>query len=101
MMGRGLRYDAVPVFWTSQYMKRLDYVGHATDWDDVVLHGDPEKPEFLAYYVKDNAVAAAAGLDRDQDMAALIALFSSRRDWSPQALGSSPAQVLNRGAQTG
>lgn len=98
MMGQALRYDAVPVFWTIQYLKRLDYVGHATEWDDVVLHGDPGKPEFLAYYVKDRVVAAAAGLDRDRDMAALIALLSSRRDWSPQALGVSPAGLLDGGS---
>ena len=29
--------------------------------------GDLEKPEFLAYYVKDGRVLAAAGLDRDKD----------------------------------
>ena len=40
--------------------------GHATDWDDIVVHGDLNKPEFLAYSVKNGVVAAAAGLDRGQ-----------------------------------
>ena len=52
MLGEAQRYDAVPVFWTIQYLKRLDYIGHAADWDDVVVHGDLMKPEFLAYYVR-------------------------------------------------
>lgn len=98
MMGRTVRYDAVPVFWTTQYLKRLDYIGHAADWDEIVLHGDPSKPELLAYYVKDGMVAAAAGLGRDRDTAALIALFSERRDWTAQALGASPATLLDRRA---
>ena len=34
MLGEAQRYDAVPVFWTIQYLKRLDYIGHAADWDD-------------------------------------------------------------------
>lgn len=94
MLGHQVRYDAVPVFWTIQYLKRLDYIGHASEWDDIVLHGDPEKPDLLAYYLKDGVVAAAAGLDRDRDTSALVALLSLRRDWTPQALGESPARLL-------
>jgi hypothetical protein len=89
-----VRYDAVPVFWTIQYLKRLDYIGHASQWDDLVLHSDPEKPELLAYYVKHGLVAAAAGMGRDQDTSALVALLSMRRDWTTQALGESPARLL-------
>jgi NADPH-dependent 2,4-dienoyl-CoA reductase/sulfur reductase-like enzyme/nitrite reductase/ring-hydroxylating ferredoxin subunit len=94
MLGRHASFDAVPVFWTIQYMKRLDYVGHAESWDDIIVHGDPRKPQFLAYYVKDGHVIAAAGMDRDRDMAALIALFDRRRDWTAAALGHDPAAVL-------
>jgi NADPH-dependent 2,4-dienoyl-CoA reductase/sulfur reductase-like enzyme/nitrite reductase/ring-hydroxylating ferredoxin subunit len=96
MLGRGVRYDAVPVFWTIQYLKRLDYIGHATDWDDIVMHGDPGKPEFLAYYVKDGRVSAAVGLDRDRDTAALVELFGIRQDWTADALGPDPASVLEK-----
>ena len=94
--GTVLDYDAasVPVFWTIQYLKRLDYLGHVSQWDDIILHEDPEKPELLAYYIKDGVVAAAAGLDRDDDTSALVALLSLRRDWTPQALGESPARLL-------
>jgi NADPH-dependent 2,4-dienoyl-CoA reductase/sulfur reductase-like enzyme/nitrite reductase/ring-hydroxylating ferredoxin subunit len=94
MLGHAVRYDAVPVFWTIQYMKRLDYIGHAPTWDDIVLHGDPGKPELLAYYVKDGSVAAAAGIDRDHDTSALVALLSQRRNWTADELGASPARLL-------
>ena len=94
MLGQQVRYDAVPVFWTIQYLKRLDYIGYASQWDDLVLHGDPEKPELLAYYVKDGLVAAAAGIGRDKDTSALVALLSMRRNWTAQALGESPARLL-------
>lgn len=94
MLGRAARYDAAPVFWTIQYMKRLDYVGHATEWDRVVLHGDVGRLEFLAYYVRDGRVAAAAGMGRDKDTAALVELFTTRRDWTAADLGESPAAVL-------
>ena len=94
MAGKSIRYDAVPVFWTIQYLKRVDYVGHATEWDEISVHGDLQKPEFLAYYIKNGVVIAGAGIDRDKDMAALIELFSVRREWSAEALGDSPSSVL-------
>jgi apoptosis-inducing factor 3 len=94
MMGRNVRYHAVPVFWTIQYMKQVTYIGHATGWDDIVVHGDVEKREFLAYYVKNGLVAAAAGMDRDQDTSALIALLQQREDWTAEALGSEPSRLL-------
>ena len=94
MLGRDVRYDAVPVFWTIQYMKQLVYIGHATEWDDIVVHGDLGKPEFIAYYVKNRRVAAAIGMDRDPDTSALIGLLTVKRDWTPEDLGSNPAKVL-------
>ena len=93
MLGHGIAYSAPPVFWTIQYMKRLDYVGHADDWDEIVLHGDLDKPEFIAYYVKNDLVAAAVGMDRDRDMAALVELFAMR-SWTTRDLGERPSTVL-------
>jgi apoptosis-inducing factor 3 len=58
------------------------------------VRGDIEKPEFLAYYVKDGVVAAACGLDRDRDTAALIELMTMRRDWTASELGERPAALL-------
>lgn len=92
MAGLEARYDVVPVFWTIQYMKRLDYIGYASEWDEIVVHGDLQKPEFIAYYVKNGHVIAAAGLDRDQDTAALVELMNESRDWTPEALGRTPSE---------
>ena len=97
MLGQPARYEGVPVFWTIQYMKRLDYVGHASGEDKLVVRGDLEKPKFIAYYLRDGKVAAAAGFDRDRDMAAIIALMESRHDWTVEQLhpqGSTPEAVL-------
>jgi apoptosis-inducing factor 3 len=96
MLGRNVSYNAVPFFWTIQYFKQLDYIGHARNWDRVVIHGDIRKPAFIAYYVSGGHVIAAAGLDRGDDTAALLALFRRRQDWTAEALGDSPRQVLAR-----
>ncbi|MCB8884058.1 FAD-dependent oxidoreductase [Acidisoma cellulosilytica] len=94
MLGQAKRYDAVPVFWTIQYLKRLDYIGQAREWDDLIIHGDIKKLEFLSYYVKDGKVLAAAGVGRDQDTAALGELFEMQKTWAPETLGDSPAKLL-------
>ncbi|WP_419759520.1 FAD-dependent oxidoreductase [Acidisoma sp.] len=81
MLGREAPYVSVPVFWTIHFLKRLDYVGHAREWDDIVVDGDLEKPEFIALYVKAGRVDAVIGWDRDKDVARAICLFEERREW--------------------
>lgn len=97
MAGHAVRYESAPVFWTIQYLKRLDYIGHAGRWDGIVIHGDLRKPEFLAYYIVDGHVAAAAALDRDRDSAALVELMTTRRGWTAAELGESPSRLLAAG----
>ena len=86
MLGRQAAYDAVPYFWTIHYKKRLDYVGHAEAWDETVVDGDLDKPEFTVFYVRDGQVAAVAGWARDRQMAAAIHLMTERRDWTRASL---------------
>jgi NADPH-dependent 2,4-dienoyl-CoA reductase/sulfur reductase-like enzyme/nitrite reductase/ring-hydroxylating ferredoxin subunit len=97
MLGADLRFEDVPYFWTIQFMKRLDYVGHGAGDDDIIIRGDTEAPEFIAYYRRDGRIVAAAGWNRDRDMAALITLLDDKRAWTVDELhpvGSSPAKVL-------
>ena len=86
MLGGDVAYDAVPYFWTIHYRKRLDYVGHAEAWDEVVIDGDLEAPEFTAFYVRDGTVRAVAGWGRDLQMASAIGLMTDQRDWSAAEL---------------
>jgi hypothetical protein len=74
-------------------MKRLDYVGHAPTWDDLVIDGDLRKPQFLAYYGVAGRVAAIAGWDQDKKMAAAIGLMQQRQDWTVAALRAALATV--------
>lgn len=94
MAGQDALYDAVPVFWTIQYLKRLDYIGHAPRWDDIVIHGDLQKPEFLAYYVKDGFVCAAIGFDKDRETSALVELFNAVGPGGQRSLAKNPLPCL-------
>ena len=79
--GGDARYTSIPCFWTAQFGTNFRYVGHASDWDDVIYDGDVASGEFIAYYVQNGRVQAACGVGRDREMAALEALM--RRDAVP------------------
>lgn len=72
-------YRSVPFFWTAHFGTSIRYVGHATDWDEIIYHGSPEEREFIAFYVKGDQVLAACGLDRDTEMAAIEELMRRKR----------------------
>ena len=71
MAGIEKTFDQVPFFWTRQYDLSLAYVGHAKEWDEVVLEGNLEQHDFLAYYIKGEQVLAVAGMGRDQALCAI------------------------------
>ena len=65
-------FAAVPLFWTTHFGKRFNYAGHAETWDSIEIDGDPGALNFLAYYVKNETVAAVLGCGRDTAIAALM-----------------------------
>ncbi len=75
MVGQPTKFDNVPFFWTNQFDLRVDYVGHADEWDEIIVDGDISKPEFIAYYVKGDRVLAASGCKRDRQTSALLELM--------------------------
>lgn len=93
MLGAARASTAVPYFWTTHFGGRLDYVGHAEAWDEVVIDGDMTAPDFVAWYVADGRVRAAAGWGRDRQMAAVLAQMEVRRDWTVAALRAASLDV--------
>ena len=86
MMGETVSFESVPFFWTGQYDVKLRYVGHAEKWDDVVIQGSLADKSFLAFYIKDEQVLAAAGMGRDQDIAAISELMGTQKMPGTKAL---------------
>lgn len=76
--------NIVPFFWSGQYDLKLRYVGHAESWDEVVIDGDLEKPKFLAFYILNDQIMAVAGINRDQEIAAISELMRLQK--MPNAL---------------
>lgn len=72
MAGKPTANANVPFFWTKQLNLSIRYVGHTRGWDEILFDGDVSSRSFIAYYIKNNEVTAAAGCKRDKQMAAIL-----------------------------
>jgi NADPH-dependent 2,4-dienoyl-CoA reductase/sulfur reductase-like enzyme len=77
MLGAEAPYDRVPYFYSDQYDLGMEYRGWADGTDPVVVRGDAARGEFLAFWLRHGAVAAAMNAnvwDAGDDLARLVAL---------------------------
>ena len=73
--GKAEEWRGVPIFWTAQHGKRLDYVGHADAWDSIEIDGELEAFEFIAWYALGGTVKAALTCGRETETARLAGLL--------------------------
>jgi len=86
MLGSTAPYDYIHTFWSDQYEHKLEYVGHATAWDDFAVRGRLADGPFIGFYLQEGVVQAAVGFDRggdpeldhDGEMAACAPLVARR-----------------------
>ena len=63
--GAGPRELMVPYFWSDQYGKKIQVLGHARADDDVVrVEGSPEEGKWLALYSRDGVVTGVVALSQ-------------------------------------
>ena len=75
MLGAQVAYDRLPYFYSDQYDIGMEYNGHGAATDDVVIRGDLSGREFIAFWLRDDRVAAAMNVnvwDMAPDIQALI-----------------------------
>ncbi|MGA7812127.1 NAD(P)/FAD-dependent oxidoreductase, partial [Caballeronia sp.] len=77
MAGGNEHYTGVPYFWTYHFGKRFEYLGHASEHDEVVIDGDLNTQAFIAYLMKDGLVGAAVACDREAPTARLAEAMRS------------------------
>jgi len=86
MLGSATPYGYIHSFWSDQYEHKIEYVGHATEWDEFVVRGSVADGKLVGCYLLDGLVQAAVGLDRggdpeldhDGEMAACARLVARR-----------------------
>jgi 3-phenylpropionate/trans-cinnamate dioxygenase ferredoxin reductase component len=97
MVGDRQPYDVVPYFWSNLAdWSKMEYVGPASDWDEIWWRGSREEGRFTAWYVKDGRVAAALTVGRPEDLAVAGRLLAKQADVSDkQRLIEDPEEDLS------
>ena len=67
MLGHREKFDAVPFFWSQHYDVSINYVGHAENWDEIQIDGDPQARDCVLRYKRAGRVLAVASIFRDAD----------------------------------
>lgn len=75
MIGVGAPYAEVHWFWSDQYDENLQYAGHHTTWDELVVRGSIDERRFVAFYVEAGIVRAAVALNSGRDLRRSIPLI--------------------------
>ena len=87
MLGKeGVSYDRLPYFFSDQYDVGMEYVGYASEWDEVVIRGDASAPEFIAFWLKDGAVQAGMNVNVWDVVEPIKALIGSREKMDVERL---------------
>ncbi len=94
MAGQQETFDKVPFFWTAQQGKNIRYVGFVKEYDEIVYEGTVEAQDFIAFYVKDGAVRAALGMNKDAELAAIEHLMAQDQMPAPSAIKDGPVNWL-------
>jgi 3-phenylpropionate/trans-cinnamate dioxygenase ferredoxin reductase component len=80
-------------FWSDQYDHNLQYAGHATSWDEVVIRGSVEERDFTAFYLDEGVLTAAFGVDRGGDVYVAKLLIAERARLDPATLADEDADL--------
>ncbi len=86
MIGKGAPYDELHWFWSDQYDTNVQYAGHHTTWDELVVRGSLAERKFVAFYVEENAVRAVVAVNSGRDVRRAFGLIRSRTSVDPAAL---------------
>ena len=94
MLGQDARYEELPYFYTDQYDLGMEYVGYASAEDQVVVRGDLDAREFIAFWLKDGRVRAGMNVNIWDVADSVKNLIRSGRPVSADALAD-PGTALD------
>ncbi|XP_059207065.1 apoptosis-inducing factor 3 [Centropristis striata] len=77
MLNKPTELNSVPFYWTVQLGKTIRYAGYGEGYTDIVLKGKFEDRKFLALYIKNDEVIAAASLNYDPAVSAVAERFAA------------------------
>ncbi|HKJ30749.1 MAG TPA: FAD-dependent oxidoreductase [Balneolales bacterium] len=95
MLDHNVPFRRIPFFWTEQFNAHLLYVGYVKNWDDLIIDGIVNSGDFMAYFMKDGKIRAAATPNREKEIAAIQELMQFEIMPSPVEIRSSEVNILS------
>ncbi|XP_037533407.1 apoptosis inducing factor mitochondria associated 4 [Nematolebias whitei] len=76
MLKKPTAVKSVPFFWSAFAGKSIRYAGYGEGYTEIIFKGKVEERTFLAFYIKDGEVVAAASLAFDPAVAQIAELMA-------------------------
>jgi 3-phenylpropionate/trans-cinnamate dioxygenase ferredoxin reductase subunit len=83
----GQPYNPVPWFWSDQYDFKLQMVGFARDYEQVVARGPEHGHSFILFYLRGRVIIAADAVNCAPDFLIARQLVARRARADPERLG--------------
>jgi 3-phenylpropionate/trans-cinnamate dioxygenase ferredoxin reductase subunit len=97
LTGGSERYDPVPYFWSEQFGRMLQYVGHHAGADQLIWRGDPEQARWAVCWLAGQRLIAVLTVDLPKDLMQGRRLIEAGTPVDPAKLGD-PAVPLRSAA---
>ncbi len=68
LTGGSERYDPVPYFWSEQFGRMVQYVGHHAGASELIWRGDPASPKWAACWLAGDRLLAVLTVDLPKDL---------------------------------
>ena len=86
MLGERVVYDDIPWFWSDQYDANIQYAGHHTGYDDLILRGRLDGTSYAAFYMNSGVIDAVVGVNNAKDVRRTLPLIKARLAVDPDQL---------------
>ena len=93
IVGRDRPREDCPWFWSDQYDLKLQTAGLMTDYDEVVLRGNPEDRKFAAFYLKNGKIIAADAVNSAPEFMIAKKLIIAGASIASEVLGNTSTSM--------
>ncbi|XP_054724691.1 apoptosis-inducing factor 3-like [Uloborus diversus] len=76
MIDKNAVLQTVPFFWSTMFGKSFRYAGYGEGFDEIIIKGDIESLQFIAYYCKESKVVAVCTCNKDPEAAKFASCVS-------------------------
>ena len=86
IMGKKRPVEDCPWFWSDQYDLKLQIAGLSTDYDEIVVRGEPEARKFAAFYLRNGKLIAVDAVNSPPEFLASKKLIIAGASLAPETL---------------